>query len=88
MSAIFDFSSLITVILLFICTCTYVRAMRSTIFDENVPTEDEQSVDMNQPKRRGGVRGICWKASRIGERVSPYVSISLVAMACHILFFK
>jgi hypothetical protein len=33
MSAIFDFSSLLTVILLLICTCAYLRDMRPTIFD-------------------------------------------------------
>ena len=33
MSAIFDFSSLLTVLLLVICTCAYLRDMRPTIFD-------------------------------------------------------
>ena len=33
MSAIFDFSSLLTVILLLICTCAYLRDLRPTIFD-------------------------------------------------------
>jgi hypothetical protein len=33
MSAIFDFSSLLTVMLLLICTCAYLRDMRPTIFD-------------------------------------------------------
>jgi hypothetical protein len=33
MSAIFDFSSLILVILLLICTATYLRELRPTIFD-------------------------------------------------------
>jgi hypothetical protein len=33
MSAIFDFSSLLTVLLLLICTCTYLRELRPTIFD-------------------------------------------------------
>ena len=33
MSAIFDFSSLLTVLLLLICTCAYLRDMRPTIFD-------------------------------------------------------
>ncbi|KAJ1447863.1 hypothetical protein M885DRAFT_175032 [Pelagophyceae sp. CCMP2097] len=86
MSAIFDFSSLITVSLLFICTCTYVRAMRSSIFDEaasaNAPPE------YSNQRRRSGLRGFCWKAARVGERVSPYVSASLVLMAINLLFFK
>jgi len=33
MSAFFDFSSLITVLLLMICTCAYLRELRPTIFD-------------------------------------------------------
>lgn len=33
MSAIFDFGSLLTVLLLLICTCAYIREMRPTIFD-------------------------------------------------------
>ena len=83
MSAIFDFSSLMTVILLFICTCTYVRGMRQSIFDDTKKDPQQQEVT----KRRRGIRGVCWKASRIGERVSPYVSVALVAMALHILFY-
>mmetsp|Transcript_1215 Transcript_1215/g.4283 ORF Transcript_1215/g.4283 Transcript_1215/m.4283 type:complete len:93 (-) Transcript_1215:124-402(-) len=92
MSAIFDFSSLITVSLLFICTCTYVRAMRSSIFDEaasaNAPPEYSNQVRRRPPRRRSGLRGFCWKAARVGERVSPYVSASLVLMAINLLFFK
>jgi len=37
MSAIFDFSSLLTVLLLLICTCAYIREMRPTIFDPAPP---------------------------------------------------
>ena len=33
MSAIFNFSSLLTVLLLLICTCAYLRDLRPTIFD-------------------------------------------------------
>ena len=36
MSAIFDFTSLLTVLLLLICTCTYLREMRPGIFDPMV----------------------------------------------------
>lgn len=71
MSAIFDFSSLVTVLLLVICTMTYVRALRPSVFDGGLTPEE-----VNSPqgfKRRSGLRGACWKASRIGERVSPYV---------------
>lgn len=33
MLAIFDFGSLLTVLLLLICTCAYIREMRPSIFD-------------------------------------------------------
>ena len=72
MSAIFNFSSLITVLLLFICTMTYVRAIRPGVFDGGL-SEEDRANSRNAHKRRSGVRGFCWKASRIGERVSPYV---------------
>mmetsp|Transcript_62941 Transcript_62941/g.185903 ORF Transcript_62941/g.185903 Transcript_62941/m.185903 type:complete len:82 (+) Transcript_62941:196-441(+) len=81
MSAIFDFSSLITVILLLICTCAYLREMRPAIFDDAEP-------DPARPLKRTGVRGFLWKLSRIGERLSPYVGASCVCMAIYTLFVK
>lgn len=33
MSAIFDFSSVVMILLLMICTCTYLREMRPAVFD-------------------------------------------------------
>jgi hypothetical protein len=86
MSAIFDFSSLVTVLLLIICTCTYVRAMRPSVFDGGLSADDLASPHLSY-KRRSGIRGACWKASRIGERLSPYVSVVVAAMAFHILLF-
>ncbi|CAM9606828.1 unnamed protein product [Scytosiphon promiscuus] len=64
---------LLTVLLLFICICTYVRGFRKGIFD----VEDGS---------RSGVRGLCWKAARVGERLSPYVAAALLLMAGHVLF--
>ncbi|EEC48356.1 predicted protein [Phaeodactylum tricornutum CCAP 1055/1] len=72
MSAIFDFSSLVTVLLLLICTCTYLRELRPGIFDA----------------AREGFWGFLWKLSRVGERLSPYVGAGCALMAVHILFFK
>ena len=80
MSAIFNFSSLITVLLLFICTMTYVRAIRPGVFDGGL-SEEDRANSRNAHKRRSGVRGFCWKASRIGERVSPYVRGARVFLA-------
>jgi hypothetical protein len=81
MSAIFDFSSLLTVVLLLICTMTYVRELRPAVFDGGKararPHED-----------RTGLSGTLWKLSRIGERMSPYISAGCAVMAVHLLFFR
>lgn len=34
-----------------------------------------------------GVEGLAWKASRVGERLSPYVAAACLIMAGHALFF-
>ncbi|KAL7487228.1 hypothetical protein ACHAW6_012840 [Cyclotella cf. meneghiniana] len=83
MSAIFDFSSLLTVILLIICTCAYLREMRPTIFDGGKTLEPGEIR-----LKRTGATGFFWKMSRIGERLSPYVGASCAIMAVHLLFFK
>mmetsp|Transcript_19442 Transcript_19442/g.34980 ORF Transcript_19442/g.34980 Transcript_19442/m.34980 type:complete len:84 (+) Transcript_19442:135-386(+) len=83
MSAIFDFSSLLTVILLLICTCAYLRDMRPTMFDGG------QTLQPGETRlKQTGVLGFFWKMSRIGERLSPYVGASCVVMAINLLFFK
>ncbi|KAJ1910811.1 hypothetical protein IWQ60_003105 [Tieghemiomyces parasiticus] len=65
MSALFNFQSLLLVILLLICTCTYVRGQFPYIVDRN----------------KQGFLGLFWKAARIGERLSPYVSLACIVMA-------
>lgn len=60
------------VLVLFICTTTYLRSMKATLFTRDSPNSF--------------LRG-CWKASRIGERLSPYVSAACVIMALHVVFF-
>ncbi|KAF8597503.1 DUF1242-domain-containing protein [Ceratobasidium sp. AG-I] len=69
MSALFNFQSLLLVILLLICTCTYVRAVAPGLVDRN----------------KQGFLGLFWKSSRVGERLSPYVSLACVAMAVTVL---
>ena len=71
MSAIFNFQSLLTVVILLICTCTYVRGLWPSILDKN----------------KTGMLGIFWKFARIGERLSPYVSICCISMAFTVMFF-
>ncbi|XP_076176748.1 transmembrane protein 167A-like protein ksh [Ptiloglossa arizonensis] len=74
MSAIFNLQSLVTVILLLICTCTYVKAIVPSLLD----------------KRMGkvGIQGTFWKCARIGERKSPYVAVGCLFMALSILFWS
>lgn len=69
MSAIFNFQSLLLVILLLVCTATYLRALMPRIVD----------------RKKDGVLGITWKAARVGERLSPYVAICCVIMAISLL---
>uniref|UniRef100_A0A8C4L218 Protein kish n=1 Tax=Equus asinus TaxID=9793 RepID=A0A8C4L218_EQUAS len=49
MSAIFNFQSLLTVILLLICTCAYIRSLAPSLLDRN----------------KTGLLGIFWKCARI-----------------------
>ncbi|OCU02343.1 hypothetical protein XELAEV_18008106mg [Xenopus laevis] len=72
MSAIFNFQSLLIVILLLICTCAYLRSLVPNLLDKN----------------KTGVLGIFWKCARIGERKSPYVAVCCVVMAFSILFMQ
>ncbi|KAF2840678.1 DUF1242-domain-containing protein, partial [Patellaria atrata CBS 101060] len=64
-TALFNFQSLLLVILLLICTSTYAHY--------SFPGPMDRSKD--------GVFGIFWKFARVGERLSPYVSICCVLMA-------
>ncbi|KAK4457584.1 hypothetical protein QBC42DRAFT_278792 [Cladorrhinum samala] len=70
MTALFNFQSLLLVILLSICTCAYLHQLVPAIFDRN----------------KTGVMGVFWKCARIGERLSPYVSLLCVVMATTIFF--
>ncbi|KAI5837604.1 hypothetical protein DFP73DRAFT_567717 [Morchella snyderi] len=67
MSALFHFDALLLVILLLVCTCTYVRA--------TVPGMVDSRKDKNI------FFGMFWKFARIGERLSPYVSLCCIIMA-------
>ncbi|EWZ48006.1 hypothetical protein FOCG_06668 [Fusarium oxysporum f. sp. radicis-lycopersici 26381] len=68
-SALFNFQSLLLVLLLLICTSAYVHHFTPGIMDRN----------------KNGFMGIFWKCARIGERLSPYISICCVLMAVSIL---
>ncbi|KAL0940873.1 Protein kish-A [Colletotrichum truncatum] len=65
MTALFNFQSLLLVILLLVCTCAYVHQLIPAIMDRN----------------KDGFMGIFWKFARVGERLSPYISLCCVVMA-------
>ncbi|KAF2108160.1 hypothetical protein BDV96DRAFT_556582 [Lophiotrema nucula] len=66
MTAIFNFQKLLLVILLMICTSTYAHYVFPGIMDRN---------------KDNSFFGIFWKFARVGERLSPYVSLACVVMA-------
>ncbi|ETW76343.1 hypothetical protein HETIRDRAFT_28772, partial [Heterobasidion irregulare TC 32-1] len=68
-SALFNFQSLLLVVLLLVCTCTYARAVAPRLIDRN----------------KDGFLGLFFMSARIGERLSPYVALACVAMAVRIL---
>ncbi|KAL9646676.1 hypothetical protein ABK040_001099 [Willaertia magna] len=72
MSALFNFESLLFTFLLLICTCAYVHAYKASWLDNN----------------KHGLRGIFYKSARIGERLSPWVSLACIGMAVRLLFFS
>ena len=74
MSALFDFPSLLLVILLFICSAAFTRSLYPSIF--------------GTANQHAGFYGFCWKASRIGERLSPYIATACFVMAFYTLFLK
>ena len=64
-SAFFSFDSMIIVVLLFICTASYIRSAWPS-FVEN---------------HKSGFRGIIRSAAVIGDRLSPFVSVLCLGMA-------
>nr|XP_045049692.2 protein kish-A-like [Desmodus rotundus] len=72
MSAIFNFQSQLTIILLFIYTCAYIRLLVSSFLDGN----------------KTGLLGVFWKCARIGEQKNPSVAVCCIAMAFSILFIQ
>ncbi|KAK4882135.1 hypothetical protein RN001_005454 [Aquatica leii] len=72
MSAVFNFQSLLTVVLLLICTCAYLRSLFPSIMDRN----------------KVGLMGTFWKCARIGERKSPWIAACCIIMAFSILFLS
>ena len=72
MSAILNFNSFLVIVLLFICTSTFLRHQRPSMFRE---------------KKNGLMHKMVYKGSVIGTRLSPYVALSCFLMAVVVLFF-
>lgn len=72
MTAIFNFESMVTVTLLLICTCAYLRGMFPSLLDRN----------------KTGFLGIFWKCARIGERLSPWVAFACISLGIKKLFIS
>ena len=71
MSALLNFQSFLIIVLLFICTSTYVRNMRPQM--------------VTRDPANGLFKKLLYKGSVIGTRLSPYVSVSCVIMAFAVL---
>jgi hypothetical protein len=81
MSAVFDFASLMTVLLLCICLCSFIRAATLKISPE---TQQISSwIDGTSD-----IRFFFWRLSRIGDRLSPWVAAACIGMAIHLLFIR
>ncbi len=80
MSALFDFTSLLVVLLLLICSCAFLRAWS---LKRDASGAETSMLDGDKK----GLRGLAWKFARIGERLSPYVAFACIAMAFEILLF-
>ncbi|EOD17050.1 hypothetical protein EMIHUDRAFT_64185, partial [Emiliania huxleyi CCMP1516] len=70
-SALLNFQSFLTCVLLFICTSTYLKSQRPSMFREKKP----------------GLFSLVYKGAVIGTRLSPWVSASCLLMAAWTLFF-
>ena len=74
MSALFNFTSWLSILLLFICASAYLH-------------QKIGPFKFGEPRTQG-FTGLWWKAARIGERLSPWVSVCCVVMAFHTLFLS
>ena len=87
MSALFDFPSLLVVLLLFICSTAFLRSLYPSIFN-SADSSSGPGVAVSVAAQHKGLYGLCWKAARVGERLSPVIAVSCIIMAFHVLFIK
>ncbi|EPR61179.1 putative transmembrane protein 167, partial [Toxoplasma gondii TgCatPRC2] len=70
MSALFNFQSMLTVVLLAICTCSYLRPRFPSLVDN----------------KRPGFKGVLGRLAVVGDRLSGYVSLACILLAFATLF--
>ncbi|CCW64777.1 unnamed protein product [Phytomonas sp. EM1] len=71
MSAFFDFETILYILLLTICTATYLRQYSPTLFHRD-------SYEL--------YKKFLYKCSVVGDRLSPWVSICCLILAMKIIF--
>ncbi|EPR78848.1 hypothetical protein SLOPH_2736 [Spraguea lophii 42_110] len=69
MSALFNFNSLFRLLILIICTTTYIRKLFPSMLS----------------KQNKGVYSFFYKTSVIGERLSPYISLMAMYISMKML---
>ncbi|CAD8144690.1 unnamed protein product [Paramecium octaurelia] len=72
MFGIFNFSTMIVILLLVICTSTYVRQMKPDLINSH----------------RHGFRGFFRRSAVIGDRLSPLVSGLCFIMGAYVLLLR
>ncbi|KAK6922390.1 Protein kish, partial [Dillenia turbinata] len=90
-SALFSFHSFLTVVLLGICACTYLRMQSPAILEQRTGYRGEYGDQFHMrllffSADFIGFRGFFWKAARIGERLSPWVALGCFIMGLSVSF--
>ncbi|CAL5097685.1 unnamed protein product [Urochloa decumbens] len=91
MSALFNFNSFLTVVLLVICTCTYIKMQFPAILNDRTGF---RGFFWKAARIAAGRKYAGWFSrlgyiadSKLGERLSPWVSFGCLAMGISTLFF-
>jgi len=84
MTALFNFQSLLTVLLLAVCTATYTRPRFPAFIDPKKP--GFVGMYMSSACAKSLHLGLFGRFAVIGERLSPYISLGCLAMALVTIF--
>lgn len=82
-TALFSFQSALLVLLLLICTSAYVHQLFPGIMDRNKDGYATELIIVGDISLTGHsvVVGVFWKSARVGERLSPYISVCCILYA-------